>query len=179
MNDVGTLIAWLLEAPRGCPVEAGGATAAFEAISGTTVTAVMDARGPRELTQREQQQLQSLGATVGHERRGTLYAGAVRAASVTAVLLPRRIPPEARRALGTGEDGDALGAGDVPLGRALAGLGIRREPLEVLPTPGQRDPAGREQVIWSSARLWLGCPVAVVTEQVYGEFLVAYPGPWA
>ncbi len=41
MNDIGALIAWLLEAPRGCPVEEGGATAAFTAISGAPVTAVM------------------------------------------------------------------------------------------------------------------------------------------
>ena len=89
------------------------------------------------------------------------------AAAVTAVLLPHRIPAAALQAIGT----DTAGA-------ALAGLGVRREPLEVLPTPGQRDAGGKEQVIWSAARLWLGCPIAVVTELVYKEFLTAYPGPW-
>jgi hypothetical protein len=178
VNDIGTLIAWLLEAPRGCPVEQGGATAAFAAISGDPVTAVMGSRGPRELTQREQQLLQAMGATIGHERRGVLYAGAVPAAAVTAVLLPHRIPAAALQAIGTDTAGAALADAGVPLGRALAGLGVRREPLEVLPTPGQRDAGGKEQVIWSAARLWLGCPIAVVTELVYKEFLTAYPGPW-
>ena len=178
MNDVAALTAWLLEAPRGCPVEDCGATAVVSAISGAAVTAVMDSCGPRELTQREQQQLQALGATVGHERRGTLYAGGVPAAAVTAVLLPHRVPAAVLRELGTDASGAAPGGGGVPLGRALAGLGARREPLTVLATPGQRDAGGREQVLWSAARLWLGGPVALVAECFYREFLDAYPGPW-
>jgi hypothetical protein len=179
VNDIGALIARLLEAPRGCPVEEGGATAAFAAISGEPVTAVMQSRGPRELTQREQQQLQALGATTGHERRGVLYAGAVPAAATTAVLLWHRIPASALRAIGIDTAGTALADVGVPLGRALAGLGVWREPLEVLPTPGQCDAGGKEQVIWSAARLWLGYPIAIVTELVYREFLTAYPWPWA
>lgn len=55
MSDIGTLIAWLLAGPRHAPVEVGGATAAFAAISGTDITAVLHSSGPRELTQREQQ----------------------------------------------------------------------------------------------------------------------------
>ncbi len=55
MNDIAALTAWLLEAPGGCPVEDCGATAVVAAISGAEVTAVMDSRGPRELTQREHQ----------------------------------------------------------------------------------------------------------------------------
>ena len=50
--------------------------------------------------------------------------------------------------------------------------------LEALATPGQRDAFGREQVIWSAARLWLDRPIAMVTECFYREFLDAYPGPW-
>ncbi len=118
------------------------------------------------------------GATAGHERRGTLCAGGVPAAAITAVLLPHRVPAAALRALGTDEHGAEAGGGGVPLGRALAGLGVRREPLTVLATPGQRDAGGREQVLWSAARLWLGSPVALVTECFYREFLDAYPGPW-
>ena len=97
---------------------------------------------------------------------------------MTAVLLPCRIPRTALYLLGTGSGGTAPGGG-VPLGRALAGLGVRREPLEVLATPGQFDAAGREQVAWSAARLWLDAPVALVTESFYREFLDAFPGPWA
>ena len=179
MNDIDALIGWLLEAPRGrCPVEDCGATALIAAISGTEVTAVMHSRGPKELTVSEQQHLQAPGAMAGHERRGTLYAGSVPAAAVTAVLLPSRIPSTALQSLGTDADGAALGDAGVPLGRALAGLGVRREPLEVLATPGQRDAARREQVIWSAARLWLDHPVALVTECFYQAFLDTYPGPW-
>ena len=100
------------------------------------------------------------------------------AAAVTAVLLPSRIPRTTLQALGTDADGATIGDDVVPLGRALAGLGVRREPLEVLATPGQRDADGREQVIWSAARLWLGRPVALVTECFYQAFLGTYPGPW-
>jgi hypothetical protein len=178
VSDIDALIARLLAEQHGRPVEDCGATAAFAAISGAEVTAVMASRGPRELTQREQQQLQSLGVTTGYERRGTLYAGGVPAAATTAVLLPRRIPEAARQALGIGPGGEPLPAPDLPLGRALAGLGVRREPLDVTPTSGQRDALGNDLVICSSARLWLGGPIAVVTERVYREFLTAYPGPW-
>lgn len=180
MSDIGVLMAWLLTAPRDCPVEEGGATAAFAAISRNDITAVMHFRGPRELTQREQQLLLTLGATTGHERRGALYAGGIPAAATTAVLLPHRVPASARQALGIGPGGTALPTPrGVPLSRALSGLGVRREPLEVVPTPGECDAAGNELVICSAARLWLGWPIAVVTERIYRVFLAAHPGPWA
>lgn len=179
MSDTGTLIAWLLAASGGCLVEDCGATAVFAAISGTDITAMMQSRRLRELTQREQQQLQSLGATTGHERRGTLYAGSIRAAATTAVLLPHRLPATVRATLGIGPGGDTVPAvHGVPLGRALRGLRVRREPLEAVPTPGACDADGNELVIRSAARLWLGCPIAIVTERVYREFLTAFPGPW-
>jgi hypothetical protein len=179
VNDVDALIGWLLEAQHGgWPVEDSGATALLSAISGTQVTAVMHARGPKQLTRQEQQLLEAPGTTTGHERRGVLNAGRVPAAAVTAVLLPHRVPVAALRALGIGTDGAVLADAGMPLGLALAGLGVRREPLEALATPGQRDVSGREQVIWSAARLWLDSPVAVVTECFYQGFLDAYPGPW-
>jgi hypothetical protein len=101
------------------------------------------------------------------------------AAEVTSTILPWRLPASTRRELGIPAPGEpAPPRSDVPLGKALAGLGVRREPLEALATPGQRDAAGREQVLWSAARLWLGSPVAFVTECFYQGFLDAYPGPW-
>ena len=179
MSDIDALIGWLLEAPRGRQlVEDCGATKLLAAISGTEITAVMHSHGSRKLTAGEQQQLQVPGAAAGYERHGTLYAGSVPAAAVTAVLLPCRIPSTALHVLGTGSDRTAPGGG-VPLGRALAGLGVRREPLEVMATPGQLDAAGREQVVWSTARLWLDMPIALVTECFFKEFLDAFPGPWA
>jgi hypothetical protein len=179
VSDIGTLIAWLLAAPRHSAVEDCGATAAFSVISGSEIAAVMHCRGSRELTQREQQLLQSLGATTGHERRGVLYAGNIPAAETTAVLLPHRVPATVRATLGIGPRGDAVPAvPGVPLGRALGGLGVRREPLEVVPTPGEHDADGNELVISSAARLWLGGPIAIVTERVYRDFLASFPSPW-
>jgi hypothetical protein len=179
VSDIGTLIAWLLAAPRRSPVEDCGATAAFSVISGSEIAAVMHSRRSRELTQREQQLLQALGATTGHERRGVLYAGNIPAAETTAVLLPHRVPATVRATLGIGPRGDALPAvPGVPLGRALGGLGVRREPLEVVPTPGEHDADGNELVISSAARLWLGGPIAIVTERVYRDFLACFPSPW-
>jgi hypothetical protein len=179
VNDIGTLIAWLLAAPRHSPVEDCGATAAFAAISGTEITAAMHSRGSRELTQREQQLLQALGATSGHERRGVLYAGNIPAAATTAVLLSHRVPATVRATLGIGSGGESLpDTSGVTLARALSGLGVRRESLEVVPTPGEHEADGSELVIRSAARLWLGCPIAIVTERVYREFLACFPGPW-
>lgn len=179
MSGIGTLMTRLLAAPAGQPVEDSGATAVFAAISGSEITAVMHSRTSRELTWRERDQLRAPGTTAGHERRGTLYAGRVPAAAVTAVLLPHRIPAAARAALGIGPDGDPVPAArDVPLGRALRGYGVRREPLEAAVTPGEHDAGGDEIVIRSAARLWLSCPIALVTERVYAEFLDAHPGPW-
>jgi len=169
------LIAWLLAPPQGTPIEQSGATAAFTAISGRAVAALMQSRGPRDLTQREQQLLRSTDTT-GHERCGTLYAGDVPAAVTTAVLLPQRLPIAVRATLGIGPEGEALtGVVGVPLGRALSGLGSRREPLGVVATPGERDAAGHELVIRSAARLWLDHPIGIVTERVYGQFLDAFP----
>jgi hypothetical protein len=177
--DARALAGWLLAAPLGGRVEDRGAAAILAAVSGADVTAVMWSRRARTLTARQQYLLQSLGAATGHERRGFLLAGQVPAAATTAILLPRRVPARVREVLGIACSGAALpAAGDVPLGRALAGLGVRREPLEVRLTPGRRDPGGREQVICSAARLWLGGPVAIVVERIYQEFLTRYPGPW-
>jgi hypothetical protein len=158
------------------PIEQSGATAALAAISGRAVAAIMQSRGPRDLTWREQQLLQPAGTITGHERRGALWAGNVAAAATTAVLLHWRLPATVRATLGIGPDGQARpGIDGVPLGQALSGLGTRREPLQVVPTPGERDAAGHELVIFSAARLWLDHPIGIVTERVYGQFLDAFP----
>jgi hypothetical protein len=177
--DAEALAALLLTAPLGGRVEDRGATAILAAVSGADVTAVMWSRRSRTLTARQQYLLQALGAATGHERRGVLLTGQVPAAATTAILLPRRVPARAREVLGIAGSGAALPvAGDVPLSRALAGLGVRREPLQVRLTPGRLGPDGNEQVICSAARLWLGGPVAIVVERIYREFLTRYPGPW-
>jgi hypothetical protein len=176
VSGVDALIERLLEAPQGMPIEQSGATAVFAAISGCAVDAVMQTRVPRALTRSEQHLLQPTGTTTGHERRGTLYADNVPAAATTAVLLPHRLPAAVRATLGIGPDGETLPeVAGVPLGRALTGLGARREPLEVVATPGAHDDAGHELIICSTARLWLDQPIAIVTERVYRDFIDAFP----
>jgi hypothetical protein len=176
VNGASTLVKWLLAAPQGMPIERCGATAMFASISGCAVDAIMQSRGPRELTRSEQQLLQSMDASTGHERRGTLYAGNVAAAATTAILLPQRLAAGVRATLGIGPDGETLpGIAGVPLGRALSGLGARREPLSVVATPGEHDTAGYELILRSAARLWLDRPIGIVTERVYAEFLHAFP----
>jgi len=176
MSSATALIAWLEAAPPDAPIEQAGATAAFAMISGHAITAVLESRGPRELAQHEQRLLQSMSTITGHERCGTLYAGGIPAAATTAVLLAPRLPAAVRATLGIGPYGEASpGTTDVPLGWALRGLGVRREPLGVERTPGGHDAAGHEVVLRSVARLWLDRPVAIVTERVYREFLDAFP----
>lgn len=181
MSDAEALLAWLVDNKPGGLVEDCGATAVFSQIAGTGITAVMRSRRACLLTRRQQLLLHAAGTTAGHERRGVLYAGRdVPVAATTAVLVPARIPARVRAMLGVGQSGAVLPAeADMPLGRALAGWGARREPLEVRLTPGRRDPVGNPVVICASARLWVeSTPVAVVTEHVLAAFLDAFPGPW-
>jgi hypothetical protein len=180
VTDAEALAAWLLARQPGRPVEECGATAIFTAICGQAVTADIQFRGTRPPTAREQLLLQAPDAPAVHERRGTLQAApGMPVAEITAVILPPRLPGSVRDLLGiTGSGAAPPAAAGVPLGRALRGLGSRREPLQARLTPGASDAAGQEQVIYSASRLWLGGPVALVTERVYRSFLAAFPGPW-
>ena len=180
MTDADALAAWLLARRAGRPVEECGATAIFAAICGRAVTAEIQSRRVRQPTAREQRLMQAFRAPAVYERRGILHAGpGMPVAETTAVLLPSRLPGNAGDLLGiTGAGAAPPAASEVPLGRALRGFGVRREPLEARLTPGASDAAGEEQVIYSAARLWLGGPIALVTERVYRRFLTAFPGPW-
>jgi hypothetical protein len=180
VSDARVLLERLLAAAPDETAEACGATALFSEITGTEITAVMHSRRACRLTARQQGHLRAAG-TAGHERRGVLYAGAgVAVAATTAVLVPARVPDRVRAMLGVGPDGAVLPAeADMPLGRALAGFGVRRELLGARLTLGRADGAGSDVVIVSAARLWLGSvPVAVVTEHVLAAFVAAFPGPW-
>jgi len=180
MSDADILLAWLTAPRPGAAVEDCGATAVFGAIAGTEITAVMRSRRACRLTSVQQKLLHANATAAGHERRGVLYAKPdIPVAATTAVLVPARIPARVRAMLGVGPDGAVIPAeADTPLGRALAGYGARREPLEAFLAPG-RDEDGNQLVIASAARLWLGpAPVAVVTEHVLAGFLAAFPGPW-
>jgi hypothetical protein len=62
-----------------------------------------------------------------------------------------------------------------PLGRALRGLGVTREPLVVRLTPAAHGSDTEEQVIYSAARLWLGVPIGLVTGRIYRRFPEEFP----
>ena len=86
--------------------------------------------------------------------------------------MPGRLPASARTALGIpGPDEPTPPPTDVPLGKALAGLGVRREPLgaRLVHDDSARIPGGRVSVT-SSARMWLAdVPVALASERVTAE----------
>jgi hypothetical protein len=152
---------------------AGPATILFEELAGEEVRIELTRCADRALTPAECRDLRISPGAHGHERRGTLRtvnSGLV-AAEVSSVVVPGRLPASARTALGiSGADEPAPPPSDVPLGKALAGLGVRREPLGArLVRDSTRIPGGRMSVS-SSARMWLAdLPVALASEQVTAE----------
>jgi len=92
-----------------------------------------------------------------------------------------RIPRCARASLGVTRTGTLMPApGGTPLGRALCGLGVRREQCEVVITPGCTDASGARLAIRSTSLLRTsdGTPPAWVVERIYARFLEAFPPPW-
>jgi hypothetical protein len=170
-----TVAAWLAAVPRGRRPGSCDAAQMLTAICGPPLNAAILARGERRLNIFHQGLLQSPGTGTARERRGMLLAGAVPAAAVTEIILPGRLPGPVLDCLGI--TGPAT-TGNMPLGRALAGLAAWREPRWVRLTPGHRDPDGAEQVICCVARIWAGTPavpVALTVERIYAGFLAAYP----
>ena len=181
MDDIDTLAALLAERSDGA-IEETGATALFKAISGDPLIRIeVLARRTRLLTADECRLLRAGAAASGHERRGMLRTSTgVPVADTTSVLLPGRIPAKARAELGIPDHRMPLPPRTrVPLGRALRGFGVRREPLRVQRTDARLDASGQEQIIYSAARLWLGPgPIGLATERVYRRFVEAFPSPW-
>src|ERR1700722_17784865 len=149
----------------------GPATILFEELAGEQIRIELTGCADRPLTLAECHDLRvALGAR-GYERAGTLRtvnSGLV-AAEVSSLVVPGRLPAPARAALGLARGGEAApaaraggraGAGeparppsDVPLGKALAGFGVRREPLGArLERDGARFPGSRVSVR-ASARM--------------------------
>jgi hypothetical protein len=148
----------------------GPATLLFEELAGEPVRIDLTGSAYRTLTLTECLELNVSLGTSGHQRNGTLrtvHSGLV-AAEVTSLVVPDRLPPSARRALGMpGPDDPAPPPSAIPLGTVLAGLGVRREPL------GARliSASGRGFLVESSARMWLDdTPVALASERVTAEF---------
>lgn len=100
--------------------------------------------------------------------------------------MTHRVPEPAYPALGITpnghiQDSSQNGHAHTPLGRALRGLGVRREQLSAAATAALVYEAGSEIAVFSVARLWApsGWPLALVTERVHAKFLAAYPPPWS
>ena len=152
----------------------GPATILFEELSGEEIRIELSGCAGRPLTAAECRDLQLSPGARGHERTGTLrtVSSGLVAAEVSSVVVPGRLPASARTALGIpGPDEPDPPPTDVPLGKALAGLGVRREPLgaRLVRDDGTRVPGGRVSVT-SSARMWLAdVPVALASERVTAE----------
>jgi hypothetical protein len=152
----------------------GPATILFEELAGEEIRIELSGCTGRPLTAAECRDLQLSPGARGHERTGTLrtVSSGLVAAEVSSVVVPGRLPASARTALGIpGPEEPAPPPTDVPLGKALAGLGVRREPLgaRLVRDDGTRVPGGRVSVT-SSARMWLAdVPVALASERVTAE----------
>jgi len=151
----------------------GPATILFEELAGEQVCIELTGCVGRPLTPAECRDLRVSPDARGYERTGalrTVGSGLV-VAEVSSVVVPGRLPASARAALGIpGADDRVPPPSDVPLGKALAGFGVRREPLGArLERDAARIPGGRVSVR-SSARMWLaGAPVALASERVTPE----------
>ena len=152
----------------------GSATALFEELAGDQVRIEMTGRADRPLTAAECLELRASPGTHGHQRTGTLrtVSSGLVAAEVSSVVLPGRLPASVLRALGIpGPDDPAPLPSAIPLGKALAGLGVRREPLGARLLRDSTRIPGSRVLVESSARMWLdGTPVALASERVTAEF---------
>ena len=151
----------------------GPATILFEELAGEQIRIELTGCADRPLTPAECHDLRLAPGARGYERVGTLRtvnSGLV-AAEVSSLVVPGRLPASACTALGLpGPDEPAPPPSDLPLGKALAGFGVRREPLGArLERDGARS-AGSRVSVRSAARMWLAdVPVALASERVTAE----------
>jgi hypothetical protein len=152
----------------------GPATLLFEELAGEQVRIELTGCADRELSDAECHGLQLGSGACGHQRTGdlrTLDSGLV-AAKVHSVVVPDRLPASARRALGIpGTNEPTPAPTGTPLGKVLAGLGVRREPLGARLVRDGAGISGSGVSVESSARMWLGdVPVALAGERVTAAF---------
>ena len=174
-------LARLLGAAGDEPIEQG-ATAVFEAITGGELTASVLTRPAARVAPDEKKLLRVRDGEGMHVRAGVLFCPrGVPVAQVTTLVVNARIPYCARASLGVTRTGRLMPApGSTPLGRALRGLGIRRDQWEAIITPGCIDSVGDRLAVRSTALLRTadGLPLAWVIERIYARFLEAFPPPW-
>jgi hypothetical protein len=151
----------------------GTATALFEELVGEQIRIELTCSADRLLTATECLELHTSPGTHGHQRTGTLraaHSGLV-AAEVSSLVVPARLPADARRALGIPSPGDpAPIPTGVPLGKLLTDYGVHREPLGARMVHDSTSISGSRVSVESSARMWLdGEPVALASERVTAE----------
>jgi hypothetical protein len=149
---------------------AGPATLLFEELAREQIRIELAGRADRPLTAAECHELHVSPQSVGHHRTGRLRAAESHlvAAEVSSVVIPWRLPVPARMALGIPCPGEPLPPpSTLPLGKALADLGVRREPLGARLVRDLTGDASGGIALESSARMWLGdVPVALASERV-------------
>jgi hypothetical protein len=163
------------------PIESG-ATALFEAVAGRRLTASVLTRPASRVAAKEKKLLRVRDSEAMHVRAGVLLCpGGVPVAQVTTLVVNARIPEFARASLGVTSAGTLMPVpGTTPLGRALRGLGVRREQRDAVITPGCTDVYGARLAVRSTALLRTvdGIPLAWVIERIFARFLEAFPPPW-
>src|ERR1700677_1197090 len=148
----------------------GPATALFEGLAGEPVRIDLTGNADRPLTAAECLDLGMSPGAYGQERNGTLRtvnSGLV-AAEVSSLVIPDRLPPAARRALGMpGPDDPAPPPSAIPLRTVLATRGGRRGPLGARRTRGTPSVSGSSFLIESEAGRWVDdTPVALASVRV-------------
>jgi hypothetical protein len=146
----------------------------FEELAGEQIRIELISRADRRLTVTECFELHASPGMLGHQRTGTLRTAntGLVAAEVSSLVVPDRLPAATRKILGIpGSDDPAAPPSDVPLGKALADLGVHREPLGARMVRDITGIQGSGVWVESSARIWLGeMPVALASERVTVEF---------
>jgi hypothetical protein len=174
-------LASLLGAAGDEPIETG-TTALFESIAGGTLTASVSTCPAARIPPANKKLLRVRDRERMHVRAGVLLCpGGIPVAQVTTLVVNDRIPHRARASLGITKSGALMPVpGSTPLGRALRGLGVRREQRDAVITPGCTDASGARLAIRSTALLRTadGMPLAWVIERIYARFLEAFPPPW-
>ena len=151
----------------------GPATILFEQLTGEQVRIELTGCADRPLTPAECRDLRIGSGASGYERTGSLrtVSSGLVVAEVSSLVVPGRLPASARTALGMPGAGEPTPPpSDVPLGKALADFGVRREPLGARLVGDRAATAGSGVSVASSARMWLAdVPVALASERVTAE----------
>ena len=161
-RDVSTVLsAWMAATPK--PL-----TAMLEDLTKTPVQVQVLASGERALTVPEQFRLGAGGLLTCRWRHALLLADGHVAASTSLLWLPARLPAEACR---------ELDAGDVPAGKILRPLGMRRTDRRAMATTCIEEVTGQDAAVMSSAVLSVGkVPVGIAEECITKRFAAALCG---